>query len=127
MMTQSSRAAADIGTSVRFSKIAIRRNSRFTRTSERKAHSHESRPAFRLEDPGSNRVRVGQDLQPGGTRPAAAMRSASRAITARRSALSIRGQRAISGSVRPQPKQRPVLGSMMQMAMHGVSSLIREY
>jgi hypothetical protein len=30
-------------------------------------------------------------------------------------------QRVISGSVRPQPKQRLVLGSSMQTAMHGVS------
>jgi hypothetical protein len=48
-------------------------------------------------------------------------------MTARRSALAMRGQRAISGSVRPQPKQRLVLGSIIQTAMHGVSSLIQEY
>jgi hypothetical protein len=54
------------------------------------------------------------------------MRAASSAITACRSALSIRCQRAISGKVRPQPKQRLVLGSIMQMAMHGVSILILE-
>jgi hypothetical protein len=52
------------------------------------------------------------------------MRAGSSAITARRSALSIRCQRAISGKVRPQPKQRLVLGSIMQTAMHGVSMLI---
>src|ERR1700729_3326108 len=55
------------------------------------------------------------------------MRAASSAITACRSALSMRGQRAISGSVRPQPRQRLVLGSIMQMAMHGVSWLIPRY
>lgn len=48
-------------------------------------------------------------------------------MTVRRALLSIRGQRAISGSVRPQPKQRLVVGSMWQMAMHGVSSLIQVY
>jgi hypothetical protein len=45
-------------------------------------------------------------------------------MTARRSARSIRCQRAISGSVLPQPKQRLLLGSIMQTAMHGVSWLI---
>jgi hypothetical protein len=35
-------------------------------------------------------------------------------------------QRAISGSVRPQPKQSLVLGSIMQTAIHGVSLLIVE-
>ena len=35
--------------------------------------------------------------------------------------------RAISGSVQPQPKQRLVLGSIMQTAMHGVSLLIQDY
>ena len=60
----------------------------------------------------------------GGTSPASAMRAGSSAITACRSALSMRCQRAISGSVRPQPKQRLVLGSIMQTAMHGVSLLI---
>jgi hypothetical protein len=40
------------------------------------------------------------------------MRSGNCAITARRSVLSILCQRAISGSVRPQPKQRLVLGSI---------------
>jgi hypothetical protein len=54
------------------------------------------------------------------------MRAGSSAITACRSALSIRCQRAISGSVRPQPKQRLVLGSIIQTAMHGVSMLIEE-
>src|ERR1700751_4944957 len=52
------------------------------------------------------------------------MRWASSAITACRSGLSMRCQRAISGSVRPQPKQRVVLGSIIQTAMHGVSWLI---
>ena len=56
--------------------------------------------------------------------PASAMRAGSTSITARRSALSIWCQRAISGSVRPQPKQRLVLGSIIQTAMHGVSLLI---
>jgi hypothetical protein len=32
---------------------------------------------------------------------------------------------AISGSVRPQPKQSLVLGSIMQTAIHGVSLLIQ--
>jgi hypothetical protein len=124
MMTSSSRAAADIGTNVRFSKVAIRR---FARISQSKAHAYGFRPAYRLEVPGANLPRLLQDRQRGGTRPASAMRSGSRAMTARRSVLSIRGQRAISGSVRPQPKQRLVLGSMMQTAMHGVSSLIHDY
>ena len=52
------------------------------------------------------------------------MRAGNSAITASRSALSMRCQRAISGSVRPQPKQRLVLGSIIQTAMHGVSLLI---
>src|ERR1700751_499350 len=51
------------------------------------------------------------------------MRWASSAITACRSGLSMRCQRATSGSVRPQPKQRLVLGSIIQTAMHGVSWL----
>jgi hypothetical protein len=53
------------------------------------------------------------------------MRSGKDVITSRRSALSIRDHRAISGSVRPQPKQRLVLGSMIQTAMHGDSLLIQ--
>ncbi len=60
----------------------------------------------------------------GRTSPASAMRAASCAITVCRSALSIRCQRAISGNVRPQPKQRLVPGSIIQTAMHGVSLLI---
>ena len=44
-----------------------------------------------------------------------------------RSALSMRCQRAISGKLRPQPKQRLVLGSIMQTAMHGVAMLIQRY
>jgi hypothetical protein len=40
------------------------------------------------------------------------MRAGNSAITASRSALSMRCQRAISGSVRPQPKQRLVLWSI---------------
>ena len=123
-MTQSSRAAADIGMSARCAKFVIRRSRRFARTSEGEGHLYESRTAFRAEVPGANLPRALQEFQFGGTRPAPAMRSASCAITARRSVPSIRGQRAISGSVRPQPKQRLVLGSMMQTAMHGVSSLI---
>jgi hypothetical protein len=127
MMTRSSRAAADIGMSGRFPKFVIRRSSRFARNSESEGPSYDSRTAFSLEVPGANLPRMLQELQLGGTRPASVMRCASRAMTVRRSVLSIRGQRAISGSVRPQPKQRLVLGSMMQTAMHGVSSLIREY
>ncbi len=42
-------------------------------------------------------------------------------MMARRSALSSRGQRAISGSVRPQPKHRPVFGSIRQTATQGDS------
>ena len=57
-------------------------------------------------------------------RPASRIRCGSSAITARRSAPSMRCQRAISGRVRPQPKQRLVLGSIIQTAMHGVSWLI---
>jgi len=38
--------------------------------------------------------------------------------------LAISTGRAISGKLRPQPKQRLVLGSIMQTAMHGVSWLI---
>jgi len=38
-------------------------------------------------------------------------------MIANRSALSMRCQRAISGKVRPQPKQRLVRGSIMQTAM----------
>ena len=56
--------------------------------------------------------------------PASAMRAGSVAITDSRSVLSILCQRAISGSVRPQPKQSFVLGSIMQTAIHGVSELI---
>ena len=52
------------------------------------------------------------------------MRGRNSAITACRSALSIRCQRAISGNVRPQPKQRLLLGSIIQTAVHGVSLLI---
>ena len=62
---------------------------------------------------------------PGCERPASVMRAASWPITASRSARSIRCHRAISGSVRPQPKQRPVLGSIMQTAIHGVSLFIQ--
>jgi hypothetical protein len=57
--------------------------------------------------------------------PASAMRAGNPSMTDSRSARSIRCQRAISGSVRPQPKQRLVLGSIMQTAIHGVSLLIR--
>jgi hypothetical protein len=53
--------------------------------------------------------------------PASAIRPGKVAMIASRSALSRRCQRAIYGKVRPQPKQRPLLGSMMQTAMHGVS------
>lgn len=49
------------------------------------------------------------------------MRFGSVAINDVRSAESIRDQRAISGNVRPQPRQRSVFGSMKQTAMHGVS------
>jgi len=42
------------------------------------------------------------------------------------SELCIRCHRAISGNVRPQPKHRLVLGSIIQTAMHGVSLLILE-
>jgi hypothetical protein len=56
--------------------------------------------------------------------PASAMRLASSVMTACRSELCIRCHRAISGNVRPQPKQRLVLGSIIQTAMHGVSLLI---
>ena len=58
--------------------------------------------------------------------PASAMRVGKIAITASRSALSILCQRAISGSVRPHPKQSLVLGSIMQTAIHGVSGLIAQ-
>jgi hypothetical protein len=61
-----------------------------------------------------------------GCKPASVMRAGSIAMTASRSALSIACQRAISGNVRPQPKQRLVLGSIIQTAMHGVSLLIQE-
>ena len=57
--------------------------------------------------------------------PASAMRCGNSAMTPRRSALSMRCRCAISGSVGPQPKQRLVLGSIMQTAIHGVSWLIR--
>ena len=60
----------------------------------------------------------------GRANPASAIRAGSCAISASRSALSMRCQRAISGSVRPQPKQRLVLGSIIQTAIHGVSMLI---
>jgi hypothetical protein len=56
--------------------------------------------------------------------PASAIRAGKCAMIANRSALSMRCQRAISGNVRPQPRQRLVLGSIMQTAMHGVSVLI---
>jgi hypothetical protein len=56
-----------------------------------------------------------------GGNPAARIRCGSSAINARRSSPVILLQRVISGSVRPQPKQRLVLGSSMQTAMHGVS------
>ena len=59
--------------------------------------------------------------------PASAIRAGNVSMIASRSALSIRCQRAISGSVRPQPKQRLVLGSIMQTAMHGVSMLMQGY
>ena len=61
-----------------------------------------------------------------GVIPASAMRAGNVSITASRSARSMRCQRAISGSVRPHPKQRLVLGSIMQIAVHGVSWLILE-
>jgi hypothetical protein len=53
------------------------------------------------------------------------MRCGNSAIAARRSALSMPCQRANSGSVRPQQKKEPVLGSIMQIAMHGVSWFIQ--
>ena len=52
------------------------------------------------------------------------MRAASPYMTANRSAVSMRCQRAISGNVRPQPKQSLVLGSIIQTAIHGDSLLI---
>ena len=52
------------------------------------------------------------------------MRAGNSAMIASRSALSMACQRAISGKVRPQPKQSPLRGSIMQTAMHGVSMLI---
>jgi hypothetical protein len=55
------------------------------------------------------------------------MRVSSVAMMLRRSALSMRPQRAISGSVRPHPKQSLALGSMTQMATHGVSLFIHRY
>ena len=60
-----------------------------------------------------------------GCNPASDMRAGNSAMTDSRSALSMACQRAISGSVRPQPKQRLVLGSIMQTAIHGVSLLIQ--
>jgi hypothetical protein len=57
-------------------------------------------------------------------KPACSIRAGNSAITLSRSVLSMRCQRAISASVRPQPKQRLVLGSIMQTAIHGVSMLI---
>lgn len=49
------------------------------------------------------------------------MRAASPAITAARSVGSKRAQLAISASVRPQPTHKPVLPSMAQMFLQGVS------
>lgn len=59
-----------------------------------------------------------------GGSPASAMRAGSCAMTARRSALPMSDQRAISLSVRPQPKHSWVLGSIWQTAVHGVSLVI---
>jgi len=59
-------------------------------------------------------------------KPASAMRCGNSAIiTARSPALSMPCQRAILGGVRPRPKQRPILGSIMQTAIHGVSLFIQ--
>ena len=54
------------------------------------------------------------------------MRAGNNSITARRSSLAMLCQRAISGSVRPHPKQSLLLGSIIQTAIHGVSLLIVE-
>jgi len=69
---------------------------------------------------------LGVELAAIGSSPASAIRAGNDYITASRSLRSIRCQRAISGSVRPQPKQRLVLGSIMQTAIHGVSLLMLE-
>lgn len=54
------------------------------------------------------------------------MRCGSSAISARRSADGIADQLAISASVRPQPRQSPLFGSITQTAMHGVSGVMRD-
>src|SRR3954447_15932596 len=59
-------------------------------------------------------------------KPASAMRCGHSAIiTARSPAPPMPCQRAILGGVRPRPKQRPILGSIMQTAIHGVSLFIQ--
>jgi hypothetical protein len=58
-------------------------------------------------------------------KPASAMRCGNFAITARCSALSMPCQRAILGTEQPRPKHRLVLGSIMQIAIHGVSLFIQ--
>ncbi len=52
------------------------------------------------------------------------MRCGSSAISVRRSADGIADQLAISASVRPQPRQSPLFGSITQTAMHGVSGVM---
>jgi hypothetical protein len=58
-------------------------------------------------------------------KPVSAMRCGNSVTKARCSALSMPCQRAISGSIRPRPKQGLVLGSVMQTAIHGVSLFIQ--
>ena len=58
-------------------------------------------------------------------KPSSAMRCDYSAITARCSALSMPRPRAILGRARPRPKQGLVLGSIMQTAIHDVSSFIQ--
>jgi hypothetical protein len=58
-------------------------------------------------------------------KPASAMRCGNSAITVRCPALSMPCRRDILRNVRPRPKQGPVLGSIMQTAIHGVSLFIQ--